>query len=244
MNSALFHAARPGDIRSGGARVGSLGGRGETRSGMREAAALAKEMGFGRDFGPQAENMWKMLDDLAVTDSAAYADMAKAGGEALRNPKGKFFTPIAGFVIKAALQRPWAPPLNSINIDGSSGSEYTRKIVENAAAGTKVFINLCCHDGVSPPIDQADRLVDISTEGRNASGLRIPMFVSAVRDTTDHRDDRALAVDVVFHPWVLRCSKGEPFFRDQVVSLAMGWITQEHPGLVVSRRRKLLKVMA
>ncbi|CAN0535307.1 unnamed protein product, partial [Ectocarpus sp. 8 AP-2014] len=42
------------------------------------------------------------------------------------------------------------------------------------------------------------------------------MFVSRVRETTDHSDERALAVDVVFHPWVLRCSKGEPRFRDQV----------------------------
>lgn len=29
---------------------------------------------------------------------------------------------------------------------------------------------------------------------------------------------------------------------NQVVALATGWITQEHPGLVVARRRKLLKV--
>lgn len=50
MNSALFHAARPGDIRSGGLGGGAGG---ETRSGMREAAAVAKEMGFGQDFGPQ-----------------------------------------------------------------------------------------------------------------------------------------------------------------------------------------------
>lgn len=42
------------------------------------------------------------------------------------------------------------------------------------------------------------------------------MFVSRVRETTDHSDERALAVDVVFHPWVLRCCKGEPLFRDQV----------------------------
>lgn len=28
----------------------------------------------------------------------------------------------------------------------------------------------------------------------------------------------------------------------QVVALATGWISQEHPGLVVARRRKLLKV--
>lgn len=50
MNSALFHAARPGDIRSGG-----LGGREGAgyRPGMREAAAMAKEMGFDQDFGPQ-----------------------------------------------------------------------------------------------------------------------------------------------------------------------------------------------
>lgn len=29
----------------------------------------------------KAANMWKMLDDLAVTDKAAYAEMAKAGAE-------------------------------------------------------------------------------------------------------------------------------------------------------------------
>lgn len=63
---------------------------------------------------------------------------------------------------------------------------------------------------------QADRPVDNSKEGRNASGLRIPMFVSRVRETTDHSNERALAVDVVFHPWVMRSCKGEPMFRDQV----------------------------
>lgn len=41
------------------------------------------------------------------------------------------------------------------------------------------------------------------------------MFVSRVRETTDHSNERALAVDVVFHPWVLRSCKGEPMFRDQ-----------------------------
>lgn len=53
MNSALFHAARPGDIRSGGLRGGS-------RPGMREAAALAKQMGFDQDFGPQVGVIPKM----------------------------------------------------------------------------------------------------------------------------------------------------------------------------------------
>ncbi|CAB1110072.1 unnamed protein product [Ectocarpus sp. CCAP 1310/34] len=156
-----------------------------------------------------------------------------------RKPKGKFFTPIPGFVVKASLQRPWAAPPSAV--DGGFGGG-TGKVVENAAVGTKT-----------------DRPVDVTKEGRNASGLRIPMFVSRVRETTDHSDERALAVDVVFHPWVLRCSKREPRFRDQVriwlragsprspslcvvVALAAGWITKEHPGLVVSQRRKLLKL--
>eukprot|EP00903_Cladosiphon_okamuranus_P021435 g19703.t1 len=208
---------------------------------MREAAAMAKKMGFDQDFGPQAANMWKMLDDLALTDSAAYAEMAKAGAEALRKPQGKFFVPVAGFVVKASLARPWAPSPSANDGDGG-GIGAGKKVVENAPAGTKVFINLCGHEGVSPPIDQADRPVDDSKEGRNASGLRIPMFVSRVRETTDHSNQRALAVDVVFHPWVMRSCKGEPIFRDQVVALATGWITQEHPGLVVARRRKLLKL--
>lgn len=47
MNSALFHMARPGDIRDEGTR-GRGGG-----PGMREAAAVAKEMGFSQEFGPQ-----------------------------------------------------------------------------------------------------------------------------------------------------------------------------------------------
>eukprot|EP00752_Nemacystus_decipiens_P013367 g11835.t2 len=175
---------------------------------------MAKEMGFDQDFGPQAANMWKMLDDLAVTDRAAYAEMAKAGAEALRKPEGKFFVPVAGFVVKASLARPWAPP-PSADAGVGGGTDATKK---------------------------ADRPVDDSKEGRNASGLRIPMFVSRVRETTDHSNERALAVDVVFHPWVMRSCKGEPMFRDQVVALATGWITQEHPGLVVARRRKLLKL--
>lgn len=49
MNSALFHAARPGDI-------GGRGRGGGSRDGVREAAALAQQMGFGgQDFGPQVD---------------------------------------------------------------------------------------------------------------------------------------------------------------------------------------------
>lgn len=53
MNSALFHIARPGDIRDEGRRRGGAGGGG---AGMQEAAALAKEMGFGPEFGPQVRS--------------------------------------------------------------------------------------------------------------------------------------------------------------------------------------------
>lgn len=63
---------------------------------------------------------------------------------------------------------------------------------------------------------QADRPIDVASEGRSASGLRMPMLVSRVRETADHSGDRALAVDVVFNPWVLRCSSHEQRFRSQV----------------------------
>lgn len=42
------------------------------------------------------------------------------------------------------------------------------------------------------------------------------MLVSRVRETADHSGERALAVDVVFNPWVLRCSSHEHHFRSQV----------------------------
>lgn len=41
MNTALFHAARPGDIGGGGV--------GTPRVGMREAAGMARQMGFGKE---------------------------------------------------------------------------------------------------------------------------------------------------------------------------------------------------
>ena len=63
---------------------------------------------------------------------------------------------------------------------------------------------------------QADRAVDVATEGRNASGLRMPMYCSSARETVDHKEERALAVDVVFHPWVIRSCRGERRFQDQV----------------------------
>lgn len=50
------------------------------------------------------------------------------------------------------------------------------------------------------------------------------MFVSRVRETADHSNERALAVDVVFHPWVTRSCKGEPMFRDQV----QAWCEYHH----------------
>lgn len=72
-----------------------------------------------------------------------------------RKPRGKFFTPVPGFVVKASLARPWAPPPSVVEDNDAGGTSSGRKVVENAPAGTKVFINLCGHEGVSPPIDQA-----------------------------------------------------------------------------------------
>lgn len=58
---------------------------------MREAAAVARQMGLsgvGEDMGPQAANVWKMLDDLAVTDAKAYGELAKASREELVRTAG------------------------------------------------------------------------------------------------------------------------------------------------------------
>lgn len=47
---------------------------------------MARQMGIGgmaAGVGPQAANIWKMLDDLAVTDVKAYEELAKAGRDAL-----------------------------------------------------------------------------------------------------------------------------------------------------------------
>lgn len=74
-----------------------------------------------------------------------------------RKPQGKFFIPVTGFVVKSSLARPWAPPPIDDYGSGGGGIGTGRKVVENAPAGTKVFVNLCGHEGVSPPIDQVRR---------------------------------------------------------------------------------------
>lgn len=73
MNSALYHAARPGDI------CDSRGRKCNNR--MREVAAVAKQMGLDRNTveGSHVDKMWKMLDSLAAKDSAAYHQMARQG---------------------------------------------------------------------------------------------------------------------------------------------------------------------
>ena len=76
-----------------------------------------------------------------------------------RKPKGRFFTPIPGFVLKTSLRRPWIPTSATPSIGNGSGTggggNEKIKVVESAAVGTKVFINVCGHECVSPPIDQA-----------------------------------------------------------------------------------------
>lgn len=59
--------------------------------------------------------------------------------------------------------------------------------------------------------------MDISNGCRNTTGLRLPLVVSAVRATSDHNGNLAIAVDVVYHPMVLRCCRESgPAFQNQV----------------------------
>ena len=63
------------------------------------------------------------------------------------------FTPDPGFVVKTSLAQPYhGSTVLHGRADGVGGA--ARKISESAPTGTKVFINICSHEGVPPPKDQ------------------------------------------------------------------------------------------
>jgi hypothetical protein len=66
-------------------------------------------------------------------------------------------------------------------------------------------------------------------ERRGADGLQIPLLVGEVRRCGDHggEEGAALAVDVVFHPWITARCDEDNTFKAQAIDLALGWVEQE-----------------
>lgn len=86
---------------------------------------------------------WQRLRARARYDRPPPGYPCPSVDEQARNLGRGHFEPVPGFVVKTALRGPWTPPVGS-----------DRKVAQEIPAGTKVFVNVCHHEGVPPPIDQ------------------------------------------------------------------------------------------
>ena len=130
------------------------------------------------EFPEQANEIWKMLDDMAARDPREYKEfIAKQMREAQQmaaarkcDPSGsRTFTPSPGLVIKTRTER-------ASDNDAREGSSF------------KLFLNLCGHRAVQPPtLPSGAAVVDAATGAehpdahRMASSLSVPLAVGHLR---------------------------------------------------------------
>eukprot|EP00668_Euglena_longa_P015306 GGOE01019369.1.p1 GENE.GGOE01019369.1~~GGOE01019369.1.p1 ORF type:complete len:523 (-),score=172.34 GGOE01019369.1:198-1691(-) len=138
----------------------------------------------------------------------------------MATPKGPL-TPKAAFVVK------------TFRVDEAGrATEY------------KVFINVCCLDEVGRPITKSGiEATEEMLDERGIDNLQVPIHVGAVWEDTDHRAERCMVTDVVFHPCVTnRCLAGplKQHYQKRVAELAMQFVEEDsHTGLRLSRQFKL-----
>lgn len=193
---------------------------------MRE---MAKQMGLSpQDFGPEAQAVWGMLDNMAENDPVAYTSFIeqqlkngppsseKAEGSASDPNEPRFFTPQPGFVVKCAMY-------------------HTVKLQQQE---TKLFLNCCGHAAVDCPKNpHSGKDVPADTHAVPfTSNLQIPLAVGTCRAVQD-----AQAIDVVFHPWVMERCEWDATFKREVMKLAIEWVEQDAKVQLVSRVGKLIK---
>jgi len=183
----------------------------------------------------KADQLWKMLDNMYESDPAEYqkfieaqmklgeehkqkeAEAAANGGSTssgstsgVRSAKGggRSFTPNTSFVVKA----------------------YGRYLK------SKIFLNMCCHEGVQRPMGSSGKEVEDETQPHLAR--QIPLLVGAPREMKDASGVGCTAVDVVFNPWVTKQAEHNTMFKSQIVDLAMKWINQDYPEIKFDTRWK------
>lgn len=165
-------------------------------------------------------SMWANMDDLSNSDPEAYkqftqeilAEGPNGDKENTASTKARSFLPVPSFVVK-------------VNTTAAAGNGLK---VSTRGGLAKFFINMGSCEALEPPKDVNGRPME-KGERRGADGLQIPLLVGEVRRCTDHSGEEgaALAVDVVFHPWIIdRCDDNNTF-KAQAIDLALGWVEQE-----------------
>jgi len=176
---------------------------------------MAWQMGMDpEELGPEAENIWKMLDQLATDDPTEYQEYIKKTleekAEFDSRPDVPHFIPEPGFVIKGL-----------------------------TAKGIKTFINVCGHGAVQHPTAHNGK--PMTNDPRQPTdGCEIPMAVGDKRNCEDHAGSQSAAVDVVVNPWVLTRAADDQFFKVSISDLAASAVGSEQ-GLQIKKPYKFIQ---
>uniref|UniRef100_K3WKX8 PIH1 N-terminal domain-containing protein n=1 Tax=Globisporangium ultimum (strain ATCC 200006 / CBS 805.95 / DAOM BR144) TaxID=431595 RepID=K3WKX8_GLOUD len=241
------HDKQKGGSGAGGAKVLLQDAR------LRE---IAKQMGLdAKDFGEEAQSMWQLLDDMATNDPKAYQnfihEQLKDGppvapptsashdqsteqsnqdahttkkkntrdGPSIALPR--YFTPTPGFVVKCAMY-------------------HTIKCQQQE---TKLFLNCCAHEMIDLP-KNPNNGSEVPKDTRavpSTSNLVIPLVVGKIREIQDFAGGLCVAIDVVFHPWIMQRCEWDGNFKREVMKLAIEWVQHDASVRLVTPVGKFIK---
>ncbi len=153
--------------------------------------------------------MWIMLNKMAEEkplEYEAFVSEQLKNGKSEANPNHRTFRPSEGFSIKT----------KTVGGDGVKIRD-----ISSSSQGKDFFINFCSHEAVEPPRDKNGRpfMDDIPS----ADSLEIPMAIGSVRITRNG----SMAIDVVYHPVVLKRCMLHNLFRIQIIDLALEWVKSD-----------------
>ena len=189
----------------------------------KEAKGKAQEQGINIE-AIQAAYEQKLSTQInplptGVTLPGGLLELSKDGGGVRQKDDGISIVPKPGFVIKTLTQ--------NANIDSNSCK--------------KVFINVCSHDAV----DEPGQKTKLDENGREVSGMNIPISVGPVRQCTDKKGKIAIAIDCIVHPEVIQRIHSDKtgYNRDFVCQLVIEYVQSKYNSIgKLEQRYKLPKI--
>ena len=90
----------------------------------------------------------------------------------------------------------------------------------------KIFVNCTQCNKIKPPTDIYNNEVT-SMIMTNHRDLTIPLTIGLPRVTLDNSNKKAIAIDIVFHPWVIQRCNIDKVFRQDVIDLGLNCLLQD-----------------
>lgn len=218
------------------------------------AVEFAKKMGIDiTGMEAEAQDMWRMLEDMSVNDPIAYSkfiqeNLDKDNIESISNStkgtednnkssEGKHFRPKAGFSVE-------------MRTCGGDDGIKIRDISSKSTSGKQIYINMCSHEALEPPKDiNTGKVLSLDKNRTSADGMELPLAIGKLRNfksrnenhitninkSKDELEDMScLICDVVVHPYIITQCLSNSQFLTQVIGLVTQWVQEERNIVIES----------